>query len=171
MDDPRDLSTLIAEHFSRMPENSPARQVLAAALDGHIINQHRRAAVLRHADLARKLTEYPLNYTRPAQWNGFIPPAVVNTGEPEKLRQGHGAKTFVNPKGKRTGGEIPNIHSRREALIAISTEAWNRDQAAHDARGVLPPAADLPDLLPGDDQQPALPAGAAGPAGPLDPAG
>lgn len=37
-------------------------------------NQERRRAVLAHADLAERLCEHPLNYKRPDQWTGFIPP-------------------------------------------------------------------------------------------------
>lgn len=34
----------------------------------------RRRRVLAHPDLAARLTERPLDYTKPEQWNGYIPP-------------------------------------------------------------------------------------------------
>jgi hypothetical protein len=38
----------------------------------------RKAAVLAHPDLAKRLTEEPLNFPRPDQWNGGIPPETFN---------------------------------------------------------------------------------------------
>lgn len=37
-----------------------------------------REAVLAHPDLAQRLTEPPLGYARPQQWNGFVPPETFN---------------------------------------------------------------------------------------------
>ncbi len=37
---------------------------------------HRRGLVLRYPDLAAKLTEPPIGFTRPEMWNGYIPPAT-----------------------------------------------------------------------------------------------
>lgn len=34
----------------------------------------RRINVLAHADLAEKLTQPPIGYKQPEQWNGYIPP-------------------------------------------------------------------------------------------------
>lgn len=36
--------------------------------------QARRELVLRHPDIAVRLTQPPLRYTRPEVWNGWIPP-------------------------------------------------------------------------------------------------
>ncbi len=41
---------------------------------------HRRGLVLRHPDLAAKLTERPIGYSTPDKWNGYIPPATDCTG-------------------------------------------------------------------------------------------
>ncbi|MCM1943180.1 hypothetical protein NC239_33755 [Streptomyces sp. G3] len=41
---------------------------------------HRRGLVLRYPDLAEKLTQAPINHSRPDVWNGFIPPATDCTG-------------------------------------------------------------------------------------------
>ncbi len=35
----------------------------------------RRKRVLAHPDLAKLLTERPLGFQRPEQWNGYVPPA------------------------------------------------------------------------------------------------
>ncbi len=36
----------------------------------------RRKRVLAHPDLAKLLTERPLGFQRPEQWNGYVPPAT-----------------------------------------------------------------------------------------------
>lgn len=59
-----------------------------------------RTAVLAHPDLAQRLTEPPLGWAKPEQWNGGIPP-----------------ETF--------SGEHNNS-ARREALIEIVAEAARR---------------------------------------------
>lgn len=38
----------------------------------------RRTLVLSRPDLARRLTQPPLNYTQPEQWNGYLPPEHYN---------------------------------------------------------------------------------------------
>jgi hypothetical protein len=60
-----------------------------------------RERVLRYPDLAQKLTEPPLRYANPRQWNGFIPPDVC--------------------------GQQLNLSPRRDALWALATEAYRRD--------------------------------------------
>lgn len=64
-----------------------------------------RDRILRWPDLARKLTEPPLDYERPSQWNGFIPPLNSCTGQ-------------------------LNNSSRRDALLRLATEAYQREQNA-----------------------------------------
>ncbi len=39
--------------------------------------KRRKDLVLRHPDIAVKLTQTPLNYERPDQWNGYIPPVTI----------------------------------------------------------------------------------------------
>lgn len=41
-------------------------------------NERRRALVLRHPEVARRLTRPPLDYARPEQWTGYIPPESWN---------------------------------------------------------------------------------------------
>ena len=61
-----------------------------------------RIAVLRHPDLAARLTEPPLSYAKPEQWNGGIPP-----------------ETF--------GGER-NDSGRRAALVELVEDAARREK-------------------------------------------
>lgn len=60
-----------------------------------------RDAILRYPDLAQKLTEPPLNYARPEQWRGFVPPAVCE----QRL----------------------NTSPERGALVELIQEAYRRD--------------------------------------------
>lgn len=64
----------------------------------------RKAAVLAHPDLAERLTQPPLNFARPDQWNGGIPPETV--------------------------GGTRNDSDRRAALVEITEEALRRNQSA-----------------------------------------
>ncbi len=125
-------------------EQSWPERITKAMAMAHSRNLARRSAVLAHPDLAARLCQPPLNYKRPEQWNGYMPPETCD-------------------------GEY-NESPQRAALIQIGTEAWKR-HLADNAPRVEPPAPDQPDLLPEHEEQPALPAGAAGPAGPLDPGG
>lgn len=43
-------------------------------------NAERRAVVLRHPDVARRLCERPLSLPKPEQWNGYISPPTLATG-------------------------------------------------------------------------------------------
>jgi hypothetical protein len=69
-------------------------------------NARRRALVLRHPDLAARLTEPPIRHTTPEHWTGYIPPA-------------YDAPTL--------GGAAPINHSpARAALVALVAEAERR---------------------------------------------
>lgn len=50
-------------------------QALATAGD---ICRMRREVVLSQPEIAARLCESPLDYTRPDQWNGFLPPETFN---------------------------------------------------------------------------------------------
>lgn len=77
----------------------------------------RRAMVLKHEDLRAALLAHPLNFTRPEQWNGWIPPATVPAA-------GEGADGPTTDVGH---GYKPNRSPRRQALIAIVNEAEQRE--------------------------------------------
>lgn len=64
----------------------------------------RRARVLRHPEVAAKLCQWPLEYTDPAHWTGFIPPATTDGGR----------KAIDTPA--------------RRALIAICQEVVEREK-------------------------------------------
>lgn len=60
----------------------------------------RRELILSHPDLAARLTEAPLGYAKPEQWNGYIPPELWNG--------------------------VRNDSPRRAALVEILAEAEGR---------------------------------------------
>ena len=173
--EPTAFSALVAEHLATLSPASPVRAVLKAAVEGHQRCQRRRAAVLKREDLRKRLEQRPLSFPRASQWNGYVPPATVNPGEPEVLRQvrrmqDNTIRYWLNPKNRRTQGEIPNDSGQRAVLIAISAVAWQRERA-DDAADMQPPGSDLPDPLPEEDQPSARPAGTASSPGLHDPAG
>lgn len=67
------------------PVMDEARQTTAA----------NRAAVLAHPDLAKKLTEPPLGYARPEQWNGFVPAKLTPTEDGYELNDSGRRRAFV----------------------------------------------------------------------------
>lgn len=78
---------------------------------------YRRGLVLRHPDLAAKLTESPINHSAPEKWNGYMPPATDCTG-------------------------AMNTTRCRPALLALVAEAERRrDQPREFAAGVEEAAA------------------------------
>lgn len=66
----------------------------------------RRERVLRYPDLAERLTQRPINFTKPELWNGFVPPKEVPTAEGYEL----------------------NDSPIRAALVEICAEAMRRDR-------------------------------------------
>jgi hypothetical protein len=44
----------------------------------------RRERVLTYEDLAGRLTQPPMSYTRPGCWTGFVPPALDPDGQPNR---------------------------------------------------------------------------------------
>lgn len=55
------------------------REVIAVACrESAEATAARRALVLRHPDLAERLTQQPLNFTTPQHWNGSVPPEMWN---------------------------------------------------------------------------------------------
>jgi hypothetical protein len=71
----------------------------------------RRARVLRHPELAARLTQPPVGYQSAEQWNGYVPPARVPAGD-------DGIDGLLNNS------------PRRAALIDISAEALRRSAPA-----------------------------------------
>ena len=86
----------------------------------------RRARVLAHPDLARRLTEPPLALHEPARWSGWIPPRLLaaqacpacNAGGPAWACRGHEHLAPVNDSPFRV------------QLVEIAAEAMRRDAPA-----------------------------------------
>lgn len=70
---------IIGAGFGRRSTFLPGdRQAMYADLvrDQHEENQARRDLVLRHPDIAARLTKYPFRYPQPEDWNGYMPPEM-----------------------------------------------------------------------------------------------
>jgi hypothetical protein len=131
MEQPKSLASSIAAALERLPEDSRVRPILTDQLEQDGRCARRRAAVLKHADLRRRL-EVELEYRRADQWNGWIPPAFINPGGGEELCRsidgiGH---VRLNQRGKYASGEELNNSPRRAALLEISRLAWDREQVS-----------------------------------------
>lgn len=87
-----------------------ARMIKHYTQQGQRAAAQRRALVLRHPDLADKLTKAPINHSTPDKWNGYIPPATDGAGAPNKA-------------------------PCRPALLALVAEAERREQASTTRRG------------------------------------
>lgn len=133
---PADVWNRCRPAASRLPSAAPLpersagadpsrwRSMWRDALDSAAVTcEARRASVLRHPDLAARLTGEPIGYQSADQWNGWIPPPVISPGGgPELLRSPSGF-----PGHARAGGETMNDSPRRAALVEVAAEAWRRD--------------------------------------------
>jgi hypothetical protein len=70
--------------------------------------EERRERVLGHPDLAARLTEEPIGYGRPEQWNGFVPPLVWNGQFNDSPRRAALAEICAEAL-KRHGGDCPAL--------------------------------------------------------------
>jgi hypothetical protein len=61
--------------------NAYLHQAIAAA---RAIRDRQRALVLRHHDLADRLTQPPISFARPDCWTGYIQPEHLATGQPNR---------------------------------------------------------------------------------------
>jgi len=124
MTEPQDLASGFANLISRYPPGHRLHQIGQAAAIAKGQCLRRRAAVLRHDDLRRQL-ETELGYHDARQWNGWIPPAVIDPWSPEDLCRS--AQGKLNQRAKYARCEDLNNSPRREALLRISAEAWERE--------------------------------------------
>jgi hypothetical protein len=117
--------TTIAHLIRNYPPGSHLHEIGRALADAENTCRERRAAVLKYPDLAARLTQPPLSYSRPDRWNGWLPPYLINawTGD-EMLISPAGVP---NRRGNRTEPEEVNSSPRREVLVAIAAEAWRRE--------------------------------------------
>lgn len=81
-------------------------------------NAHRRGLVLRHPDLAAKLTAQPLNYERPDQWTGYIPPSTTATGALNTTPVRPALLALVHEAEKRAGDVHPARHTKAKETAA-----------------------------------------------------
>ena len=114
----------IATAFGAKFAEETARQRIMAiykqeALLSRGRSQRRRKLVLSHPDLAELLTHPTIGYTRPDQWNGWIPPATVPDDSPNPTP----GPTTDGP------GYVTNDSPRRAALIELVEEAERREAA------------------------------------------
>lgn len=79
----------------------------------------RRELVLRYPDIAAKLTERPLRFSRPEAWNGYIPPKLTPDRDGYRL----------------------NTSPFRAALVAICAEAEQRERDGGEQTRITGPAA------------------------------
>jgi len=148
--EPTSLATLVAEQIKRLEPGTRPYEMRQMILRAHQANRERRAAVLKHDDLARRLiTE--LGFKRAEQWNGYIPPAEWPIDDGELLREHRALRggemvVHFNQLGHRSCGTQPNDSPRRMLLMEISAEAWRRE---HETSG--------PGRPPQDGHQPATP--------------
>ncbi|MGW0577330.1 hypothetical protein ACWD25_15435 [Streptomyces sp. NPDC002920] len=70
----------LADARALMAENDAGRFIKHQMAAAQRAAAHRRALVLRHPDLAERLTQPPLRHTTPEHWNGYIPPTTDCTG-------------------------------------------------------------------------------------------
>ena len=125
--EPISITESIGLALARVPADALRRPAVEAIARAHARNQRRRAAILKYADLRKRLQSAPLDYPDATQWNGYIPPATINPGESELARSPKGR---LSQRGKYTIGEQANDDPRRAALLEISRIAWDREQAA-----------------------------------------
>lgn len=85
-------------------------------------SEDRKARVLRYPDLARRLTQPPLNYQRPEDWTGWVPPHALEVDACDHCREDPGKGGCKRP------GHTARINDsiRRAALVDICAEALRR---------------------------------------------
>lgn len=78
MPEPRSLAAILADQMKQLEpgtrEYNIRQQIYLADLE---ITECRRL-ILSNPDLAARLCQPPLDYARPDQWNGFVPPETFN---------------------------------------------------------------------------------------------
>jgi hypothetical protein len=133
--EPSSLATLIAEQIAHLPADSRQAAMLRGILDAHHTNQNRRAAVLKHPGLTKRLAAC-LELARPAAWTGYIPPHIaVDDGggilRTVTINRDGSERVRFNQLGKRSCGLIYNDTPQRAELLAISAEAWHRENGGN----------------------------------------
>ena len=134
MAEPSALKATLTEYVTRHEPGTRLHSLGAELLKSHSRTRERRAAVLAHEDLRKRLVD-ELGFARADQWNGYIPAAVVDPGGDERLCASPAASAYgdfrvrLNQLGRYAQGERPNDSRRRRVLLEISQEAWDRQHA------------------------------------------
>lgn len=106
MDDAREPRMIAAADLASLASRSPkAAEAIANIGQAADVAAERRAMVLRHEDIAKRLVT-ELGYQRPGQWNGYIPPSHFDGSW--------------------------NDSPRRQILLEIEADAWQADQGTSD---------------------------------------
>src|SRR5258708_27557204 len=126
MEDPQPLFGGFADLVNQFPPEHRLHQIAAKVIGAERECAERRARVLKHPDLAKRLTEPPISYAKATQWNGWIPPRAIDfEATREVLRDSTG---YPNKAGRVALGERQNDSPRRTALVELAAEAWRREQ-------------------------------------------
>jgi len=125
------LASALTEFIKRHEPGSRMYELGHVLLTAHGKNRDRRAAVLKHEDLAKRVTAV-LGLRRADHWTGYIPAAVAIDDDGGMLRlisnvHAGQARTKFNELGRRGIGSVPNNTPQRAELVDISTEAWHRE--------------------------------------------
>lgn len=104
------------------------RQWRTAMANSRAESAARRARVLAHEDLAKRLTEPPLRLSNPQRWSGWIPPRT--------LAEDTCAECARDRRACRGRPHLARVNDSpyRRALVEIAAEALRRETAA-DAAG------------------------------------
>jgi hypothetical protein len=78
MAEPRSLATILVEQMKQFEPGSREYRTRHQVLSGVTSVRALRELVLSHPDLAAKLCQPPLNFTKPTNWNGFVAPDLFN---------------------------------------------------------------------------------------------
>lgn len=70
----------LADARALMAENDVGRYIKHGMAEARRAAAYRRSLVLRHSDLAARLTQPPIRFSSPEKWNGYIPPATDCAG-------------------------------------------------------------------------------------------
>ena len=131
MTEPTQLTATLTEFIERHEPGSRMRDLGVSLLRAHGTNQDRRAAVLKHPDLAKRAAQV-LNLARPEHWTGFIPPAIAIDDDGGILRsvslnRDGSQRVRFHQLGARSCGMVMNTGPERAVLLEISAEAWRRE--------------------------------------------
>ena len=120
--EPQDLATTLHRLIRDYPAGTHVHGIAKDLIEVDRTCRERRSAILKYPRLAAALTRPPLNYHKPSQWNGWIPPVLTGRWSGEDILRSPSGRG--NQLGNRGRGEMVNDSPRRDALIILVREAW-----------------------------------------------